>query len=101
MTYGGPAGYCALTDVNLDVASGEFICLIGPSGCGKSTLLNLLAGFDRPTAGTLRMAGHAITGPGQDRVMVFQDAGAALLPWQTVEENVRFKASGLARATSS
>lgn len=82
--------YLALDDIGLDVASGEFLCLLGPSGCGKSTLLNILAGFEPVTAGTVEFDGVPIRGPGRDRVMFFQDAGSALLPWLTVEENVRF-----------
>jgi NitT/TauT family transport system ATP-binding protein len=82
--------YVALDGVDLEVADGEFLCLLGPSGCGKSTLLNILAGFDQATAGVVTASGIPIRGPGRDRVMFFQDAGSALLPWLTVEENVRF-----------
>jgi NitT/TauT family transport system ATP-binding protein len=82
--------YVALDGVNLDIADGEFLCLLGPSGCGKSTLLNILAGFEPPSAGSVTSNGIAIRGAGRDRVMFFQDAGSALLPWLTVEENVRF-----------
>ena len=46
----------ALDRVSLDVAAGEFVCLLGASGCGKSTLLNIVAGLDRPTAGTVEVA---------------------------------------------
>ena len=69
---------------------GEFLCLLGPSGCGKSTLLNILAGFEPVTAGTVMSGDEPVTGAGRERVMFFQDAGSALLPWLTVEENVRF-----------
>jgi NitT/TauT family transport system ATP-binding protein len=82
--------YVALDGVNLDIADGEFICLLGPSGCGKSTLLNILAGFEPVSAGSVTSNGSAIRGAGRERVMFFQDAGSALLPWLTVEENVRF-----------
>ena len=64
--------------------------MLGPSGCGKSTLLNILAGFEPATAGTVTSDGKPVTGAGRERVMFFQDAGSALLPWLTVEENVRF-----------
>jgi NitT/TauT family transport system ATP-binding protein len=95
-----PRDYAALSGVDLAVAGGEFVCLLGPSGCGKSTLLNALAGFERPTSGSVSMAGRTVTGPGKDRVMMFQDASAALLPWQSAEENVRFalRVRGMPRA---
>ena len=82
--------YVALDGVSLQVADGEFLCLLGPSGCGKSTLLNILAGFERISAGAVTADGTPICGAGRDRVMFFQDAGSALFPWLTVEENVRF-----------
>jgi NitT/TauT family transport system ATP-binding protein len=82
--------YIALDGVNLDVADGELFCLLGPSGCGKSTLLNILAGFEHATSGSVTSGGALIRGAGRDRVMFFQDAGSALFPWLTVEENVRF-----------
>lgn len=83
-----------LKNVTLEVKKGEFICIVGPSGCGKSTLLNLVAGLDTPTSGNLILDGKKITGPGADRVVMFQDA--ALYPWLNVIENVMFglKAAG-------
>jgi len=83
-------GYVALDGVNLQINDGEFLCLLGPSGCGKSTLLNILAGFERATAGAVTSDGAPIRGAGRDRAMFFQDAGSALFPWLSVEENVRF-----------
>ena len=82
--------YIALDGVDVDIAQGEFFCLLGPSGCGKSTFLNILAGFEPATSGLVTSDGAAVTGAGRDRVMFFQDAGSALFPWLTVEENVRF-----------
>jgi len=82
--------YVALDGVDLDIVEGELFCLLGPSGCGKSTLLNILAGFEPATGGSVTSDGAAIIGAGRDRVMFFQDAGSALFPWLTVEENVRF-----------
>jgi NitT/TauT family transport system ATP-binding protein len=82
--------YVALDGVDVDIVEGEFFCLLGPSGCGKSTLLNILAGFEPATSGSVTSDGAAITRAGRDRVMFFQDAGSALFPWLTVEENVRF-----------
>jgi NitT/TauT family transport system ATP-binding protein len=82
--------YVALDGVNLDIADGEFLCLLGPSGCGKSTLLSIVAGFEPVTTGSVTFNGAAVRSAGRDRVMFFQDAGSALFPWLTVEENVRF-----------
>ena len=82
--------FVALDGVNLEIADGEFLCVLGPSGCGKSTLLNLLAGFEPISAGSVTSDGVAVAGAGRERVMFFQDAGSALFPWLTVEENVRF-----------
>ncbi len=78
--------FCALKDINLTVAKGEFVALIGHSGCGKSTLLNLIAGLNTPTQGHLLCANREISGPGPDRAVVFQNH--SLLPWLTCFENV-------------
>ncbi len=78
----------ALADINLEIDSGQFTCLLGPSGCGKSTLLNAIAGFALPSSGTIRADGQLVTKPGPERGMVFQEY--ALFPWMTVEANVAF-----------
>jgi len=78
----------ALKAIDLEIARGEFVCLLGPSGCGKSTLLNAVAGFSLPSAGGIDVEGVAITAPGPDRGMVFQEY--ALFPWMTVEQNIAF-----------
>ena len=78
----------AVADVSLDIQAGEFICIVGPSGCGKSTVLNMIAGLDQATAGVIEKDGVPITGPGADRGVMFQDY--ALMPWQTVQQNVGF-----------
>ena len=78
----------ALLDVNFRVRCNEFFSIVGPSGCGKTTLLNILAGFERPTRGALRVGGQAITAPGWERAVVFQEY--ALFPWYTVVQNVRY-----------
>jgi len=82
--------YFALDNVSLTIANGEFVCLLGPSGCGKSTLLNILAGFEAVSSGTVMFGDAPVTGADRERVMLFQDAGSALLPWLSTEENVRF-----------
>ncbi|GAA4342450.1 ABC transporter ATP-binding protein [Variovorax defluvii] len=78
----------ALDEVAFDIADREFCSIIGHSGCGKTTLLNMLAGFEQPTAGRIRVNGEAVGRPSWSRSMVFQDY--ALFPWLTVRENVSF-----------
>jgi NitT/TauT family transport system ATP-binding protein len=78
----------ALEHFSLDVAEGEFVTIVGPSGCGKSTFLNVVAGLTFPAKGEVSVYGKPVTGPGSDRAVVFQDY--ALMPWRTVEANVRF-----------
>lgn len=80
--------YLTLDDVNLEIADGEFVCLVGHSGCGKSTLLSLLAGLSMPTAGEILIDGVPVSGPGPDRSIVFQSY--SLFPWQTALKNVSF-----------
>ncbi len=77
-----------LEDISLDVAPGEFVCIVGPSGSGKSTLLNLVAGLDAASSGSIAVGGKVVTRPGPERTFMFQEA--TLFPWLTVLENVRF-----------
>ncbi|MFC0167058.1 ABC transporter ATP-binding protein [Pseudoduganella danionis] len=88
----------ALQDINLEIPRGQFVCLLGPSGCGKSTLLNAIAGFAPPSSGSIVADGQAVTAPGPERGMVFQEY--ALFPWMTVAENIAFglQIKGLAKA---
>ena len=90
-------GLDALQDIQLDVKSGEIICVIGPSGCGKSTLLGIIGGLIRPTDGTIRLRGAAPDGCLNELTYIFQDF--ALLPWRTVYDNVSlvFEHHGLRR----
>ncbi|HWI04118.1 MAG TPA: ATP-binding cassette domain-containing protein, partial [Acidimicrobiales bacterium] len=74
----GAGAVLALDNITLDVARGEFVCLVGASGCGKSTSLNLIAGLDRPTVGDVSVNGRT--------ALMFQEA--ALFPWLTVRDNV-------------
>lgn len=78
----------ALEDINLQVEDGEFVCLLGASGCGKSTLLNLIAGLEKPTEGSIESDGQPISGPGRQRMVMFQEH--ALFPWLDVMDNVLF-----------
>jgi NitT/TauT family transport system ATP-binding protein len=77
-----------LTDVNLTIDAGDFVCIVGPSGCGKTTLLRMLGGLLEPTSGAVRYAGKTVAGPRSDVAVMFQDYGRALLPWRTAAGNV-------------
>jgi NitT/TauT family transport system ATP-binding protein len=78
----------ALVDISLRVGAGEFLTLIGPSGCGKTTLLKTMAGLVPVDVGRVLVGSRAVTGPGRECSMVFQDF--ALLPWASVQRNVEF-----------
>ena len=78
----------ALDHVSMEVKEGEFVCLVGPSGCGKSTLLNLIAGLDTADQGSIVVDDEPVTGPGPDRLVMFQES--ALFPWLDVMDNVLF-----------
>ncbi|WP_410655550.1 ABC transporter ATP-binding protein [Amycolatopsis sp. lyj-112] len=78
----------ALDGIDLEIALGDFVCVVGASGSGKSTLLSLIAGLTPPSEGMITLDGDAVTGPGPDRGLVFQHG--ALYPWRSVERNVAF-----------
>ncbi|PTU73475.1 ABC transporter ATP-binding protein [Pseudomonas mangrovi] len=78
--------FCALQNVNLKIAKGEFVSLIGHSGCGKSTVLNIVAGLYQATTGGVILDGHEVNEPGPERAVVFQNH--SLLPWLSCYENV-------------
>ena len=76
----------ATGEIDLKIRAGEFVTLVGPSGCGKTTLAQGMAGFLRPTEGTIHCDGKLVTGPGRERGVVFQEL--AILPWRTVRRNI-------------
>lgn len=76
-----------LKDISLNIPQGQIICLIGPSGCGKSTLLRFLGGLERPSSGEVLQIGNPPPGSLNPLTYVFQHF--ALLPWRTVESNIR------------
>ncbi|SEF99404.1 NitT/TauT family transport system ATP-binding protein [Thalassococcus halodurans] len=89
ITFGkGSSAHRAVDTTEITIEAGQFVCILGPSGCGKSTLLNAIAGYVKPTEGTLLVDGTEVDKPGPDRGMVFQQY--SLLPWKTVYENVAF-----------
>ena len=75
-------------DVSYEIHDREFVSVIGPSGCGKTTMMNIVAGFVQPSAGTVRLDGKPVSGPGPDRGVIFQDYG--VFPWLSVRENIAF-----------
>ena len=85
-----------LEHIDLEVAAGEFVCIVGPSGCGKSTLLNIIGGFLTQTRGEVLVEGQIVRGPDPRRIFVFQENG--VFPWLTVRENIGFGLSGKSEA---
>jgi NitT/TauT family transport system ATP-binding protein len=77
-----------LSEINLTIGDGEFLCVVGPSGCGKSTLLNVIAGFEQPSGGEVLVNGVRVVGPAPSRFVIFQEP--ALFPWLNVFQNVVF-----------
>jgi NitT/TauT family transport system ATP-binding protein len=77
-----------IDDVSLTIHDREFLSLIGRSGCGKTTIMNIVAGFLEPTSGMLTLDGRAVTRPGPDRGVIFQEYG--IFPWLTVKQNIAF-----------
>ena len=75
-------------DVSYGIRQGEFVSVIGPSGCGKTTMMNMVAGFVRPTSGSVTLDGLQIAGPGPDRGVIFQEYG--VFPWLSVRDNIGF-----------
>jgi nitrate/nitrite transport system ATP-binding protein len=88
-----------LDNINLTIGQREYVSIIGHSGCGKSTLLRIIAGLDKATSGSVKLDGKEIRKPGAERMMVFQSY--SLLPWLTVEENVRLAVDEVMKNLSS
>jgi NitT/TauT family transport system ATP-binding protein len=85
---GGPFAKEVIKDCSFTIESNKLTVMIGPSGCGKSTLIQLIAGFETPTSGAITMNGKPITGPGKDRLVLFQES--ALFPWMTTYDNIMY-----------
>ena len=77
-----------IEDCSLTIEAGQLSVMIGPSGCGKSTLIRLLAGFEKPSSGTITINGKPVEKPAKDRLVVFQES--ALFPWMTTQDNILF-----------
>jgi NitT/TauT family transport system ATP-binding protein len=84
-----------LDSISFGVGEGEFVCVVGPSGCGKTTLLQIIGGLLPPTDGRVLVDGKTITTPQKQMVVVFQQYTKSLLPWRTVDGNVRFALENL------
>lgn len=84
----GPFAKEVVKDCSFTIESNKLTVMIGPSGCGKSTLIQLIAGFEMPTTGDITMNGNPITGPGKDRLVLFQES--ALFPWMTTYDNIMY-----------
>ena len=88
-TFGaGPFAKEVVRDCSFTIESNKLTVMIGPSGCGKSSIIQLIAGFEQPTSGEVTIGGKPITGPGKDRLVLFQES--ALFPWMTTWENVMY-----------
>lgn len=88
MVYPNANGTHALSDINLEIEKGEFVCILGSSGCGKSTLLEIIAGLLKQTGGKVLLDSQELDGPSKDIGVVFQDS--SLFPWRTVRKNIEF-----------
>jgi ABC-type nitrate/sulfonate/bicarbonate transport system ATPase subunit len=86
-----------LENINLEVAAGQFICIVGPSGCGKTTLLNIIGGFLTGTRGEVLVQGEPVRGPDPRRIFIFQEGG--VFPWLTVHDNIGFGVNAAERET--
>jgi len=85
--------------ISLSVSDGEFLAIVGPSGCGKSTLMNMLAGFERPDSGSVRIGGRTVTAPSPKGIVISQQG--SVFPWLTVQENLMFGLNGTEHAENA
>ncbi|MFL6630632.1 MAG: ABC transporter ATP-binding protein [Vitreoscilla sp.] len=85
--------------IGLSVADGEFLAIVGPSGCGKSTLMNMLAGFEQPDSGGVRIDGRRVTAPSPKGIVISQQG--SVFPWLTVQQNLMFGLNGTAHAETA
>jgi NitT/TauT family transport system ATP-binding protein len=95
VTFATPNGpKTVLRDIDLEVAAGEFVCIVGPSGAGKTTLIRCVSGLNQPTSGSVLLDGEVIDGPPSPLALVSQDYSRSLMPWLRVEDNVRLPLRG-------
>jgi len=88
-TFGaGPFAKEVIKDCSFTIESNKLTVMIGPSGCGKSSIIQLIAGFEQPTSGEITIGGKPVSGPGKDRLVLFQES--ALFPWMTTWDNVMY-----------
>ena len=85
-----------LDNISFEVTDGDIVAIVGPSGCGKSTLMNMLAGFERPDAGAVRIDGEFVTSPSPKRIVISQQG--SVFPWLTVQQNLMFGLNGTEHA---
>jgi len=86
-------------DCSFTIERSKLTVMVGPSGCGKSTLIRLMAGFEKPTSGEIRLDGEPVTGPARDRLVLFQET--ALFPWMTTYDNILYGPRARGEVTKS
>jgi NitT/TauT family transport system ATP-binding protein len=91
----GAARKEVISDLTFDVHAGEFVCIVGPSGAGKTTLLKCLTGLHPASSGAVRLDGKVVDGPPRQMALVLQEYTRSLMPWLTVEKNVRLPLANL------
>ena len=100
LTFDTPKGKLnVVDDVTYDIHENDFVAIIGPSGSGKTTMMSMLAGFQKPSSGTVSFKGRQVEGPGPERGVIFQEYG--VFPWLTVRQNIEFGLTLKANYTSA